>query len=537
MLNPSHYRMVFLIFDIQGLIPGNTFLLTRKKVLDDNFTNYWVPQWSFVATSTNQIVTVPFPNDSDTGFYLVVDYDLYQGPSPTINSPADNSTASGTIQVISALTDIFLATQAELFIDEKSFGTVTNGHAGWNVDTALLPNGYYTVDVRFLSQIPIIDNNGSNNVALWYSDAMLYNLNTSNFLAENVAPRGFTAEFGTVPFAFDTATSAVVNVKVFDATGTNLVWNTSVTNHAAGTCYPYWNLLDNAGNPVSLPSSGETVTYNVVVNAAPFVPSPGPSPGPDASSERDFSVHISTDPHAGRTAVFRNQYVASAPYGINDNQDDLLSGTIGAVWGAYPIHPFDMDGWERNMDSQATPRVFVVSSDFPYFYTVLTNQMTGQFLYICDAGGSSFGTGKDNTAAYVFSASTVAEQLGNSLQLDGPYGHRVRMAAIEGCTSATGNLNLAFGSPDGLDRNPAMSKSSFVGWATDIFYSGTWSANTPYEQQMKYWHLYWTYGGFFGGPGIQRANEQCLNDYNASLDIKIARRVKGSKAMTWIKTD
>jgi hypothetical protein len=51
----------FLIFDIQGLIPGNTFLLARKKVLDDNFRNYWAPQWSFTATASNQIVSIPFP--------------------------------------------------------------------------------------------------------------------------------------------------------------------------------------------------------------------------------------------------------------------------------------------------------------------------------------------------------------------------------------------------------------------------------------------------------------------------------------------
>jgi hypothetical protein len=104
---------------------------------------------------------------------------------------------------------------------------------------------------------------------MWTSDAMLYNLTTSNFFAQNVAPRGFTAEFGTVPFAFDTTEPAVVSVSVFNTNGV-LVWNTSVTNETAGTCYPYWNLLDNSGNPVPLPQHDEAITYNVEVTATPF---------------------------------------------------------------------------------------------------------------------------------------------------------------------------------------------------------------------------------------------------------------------------
>src|SRR5665213_1873827 len=195
----------WLNFDTYNLIPGNTYIIARKTILNNDFRLCWVPEWNFSATDTNQVFSIPCPNDSDMGFYRVVNYDLYQGPSPVITSPADNSTVSGIIQVTCALTDIFPADQASLFVDEINFGTVTNGVASWNLDTSLLANGPHSVDVQFLSEIPIVDDQGSNNIEMWTSDALLYSLTTSNFLAQNVAPRCFTAEFGTVPFAFDTA--------------------------------------------------------------------------------------------------------------------------------------------------------------------------------------------------------------------------------------------------------------------------------------------------------------------------------------------
>ncbi len=189
----------------------------------------------------------------------------------------------------------------------------------------------------------------------------------SKFSCTKLRPRCFTAEFGTVPFAFDTAAPAIVNVSIFDA-GSNLVWNTSVTNESAGTCYPYWNLLDNSGNPVPLPQVDEAVSYSVEVTATPFNNSPirPMTPGGGGAS-MSFPLSISTDPHAGHTAVFRNEY-GLFPLGINDNLDAVLNQTIGAVNFAYNVHPNDMDGWDRSMNAFASPFIFVNNSDLSIFF-------------------------------------------------------------------------------------------------------------------------------------------------------------------------
>ena len=524
-------------FDIHNLITGATYLITRKTGLNYDFRKNWVPEWSFSSAQTNQILAVPFPHDSDTGFYRIFNYDFYQGPSPVITSPADNSMVSGVIQVNCFLSDIFPAVQATLFVDEINFGTVTNGVASWNLDTTLLSNGPHAVDVQFLSEIPVIDDQGSNNIEMWTSDALLYNLNTSNFLAQNVAPRCFTAEFGTVPFAFDTAAPAIVNVSVFDA-GSNLVWNTSVTNTSAGTCYPYWNLLDNSGNPVPLPQGDGVVTYTVAVTASPHNNSPfAPMASGSGGASASFSMNISTDPHAGHTAVLRNQY-GIIPPGANDNLDAALNQTIGMVDFAYPIHPSDADGWDRGMNRFARPFVFGQNGDLPYFFNILTNQGTGQFMYVCDASGDSFGAGTFTLISDTFLDTQVANVLGNSLQMDNQqYRHRVRLADIEGCNSAKGDLNLAFGSPDGLDHYPAMGKSSFVGWTKFMQLNSSYLPDTIYVLQIKYWQSYWIDGGFDDNIGISHANYQCLQDAGASVDDQLARKIRGSKSMTWIKKD
>src|ERR1022692_4515171 len=502
----------FLKFDIRNLVPGDTYLLARKSVLDDNFTNYWVPQWSFNALDTNQITTVPFPNDSATGFYLVVDYDLCQGPSPTINSPADNSTVSGTIQVNASLTDIFPATQAQLFIDGKNFGTLKSGSMSFSVDTARLPNGSHTVELRVLSFIPFDPTTPS----AWFSSAIPYNLNTSNFLAENLAPRAFTSELGTVPFAFDTTEPATVSVNIFDNTGTNLVRNISVTNDPAGTCYPYWDLTDNALNPVPLPNPGEVMNYAVVVSATPLN-------APASASTRSFTVHIGTDAHAGRTAVFDIPYdVTRSALGFDAKMAAICNGTIGAVVGAYTVHPSDMDGWDRGINPNANPKTFNDDSEFPYFYTVLTNQMTGTFQFLADGDVDAFGSGPyaASTCTYIYYDVDIARVLGNSTNyVDEHYSHRVRLACIEACLTGGGLCNFAFGSPDDVDSDPALTQSCFVGWVTKRYITVPFLPDTLYGQVAKNWFGFWSNAGFDAGPGVRNANIITLNFFGAgSLD-------------------
>jgi hypothetical protein len=395
--------------------------------------------------------------------------------------------------------------------------------------------------------IPTLDDFGSNSMAPYYSSAVLHSLSTSNLLAENVAPRGFTAELGTVPFAFDTSVPAVVSVSVFDATGTNLVWNTSVTNSTAGTCYPYWSLLDNAGNPVPLPNQDEVITYRVVVSATTATSSSdsGTSFFQAGDSfntpDREFPVHISRDPHAGHTATFYNHFTfwVGSVVGINESLDDICFYIWSAVCNSYTLHPWDSDGYDRSMNLNAAPKVFSQLSDFPnFFYDVLTNQSTGQFVYMCHSDGYSFGSGTFNDCTYNFYDVSVAPALGNSLNNnDDNYAHRVRMAELDGCYSGLHSLNYAFGSPDALNQKPGMTKSAFLGWATYGVTTGTWLPNTPFMDQIQYFHFYWTDMGQEGGPGIREAVNRTFDALGCGDSYKQARVVKGDPGLTWYKTD
>jgi hypothetical protein len=472
-----------------------------------------------------------------------VDYDLYQGPSPTITSPADNSTVSGTIQVNAALTDILPATQATLYVDGNNFGTLTNGPATWNLDTARLANGSHTVEARFLSWYPTVDDLGSNTIAPYSSSAVLYNLNTLNPLAENIAPRGgFTSGLGIMSLAFDTSMPAIVNIAVFDSTGTNLVWNTSGTNDAPGTFYAYWNLLDNWGNPVPLPGTDQVVTYNVMVTATPTGPA---SPSPDPTSlTRSFPVNISTDPHAGHTATFYNLWNSfEDALGRNTQMNYLAAGVAGAVQLAYTLHPNDYDGYDRGMNQNAKPWIFTQDTDFPYFFNVITNQLTGHIVYDCHASEYTFGASLGNTASYQFSFVVVANTLGNDQNdygathpLPGAYHHRVWVAEINGCNSASGKANYAFGSPDGLDQQQ-MTKSAFVGWSAYLLTFPWWFPNTSPDNQIRHWHDYWTDMGQDSNITIRAAGNRCFDDYYADDTWKTWWKVQGSQGVTWWKKD
>jgi hypothetical protein len=337
--------------------------------------------------------------------------------------------------------------------------------------------------------------------------------------------------------AFDTSMPATVNVSIYDSTGTNLVWITTGTNDVPGTFYTYWNLLDNSGNPVPLPDTDQVVTYNVTATATPTGPS---SP----SSTRSFPVHVGTDPHAGRTATFYNRFNAlQDALGRNAQMDYLVAGVAGAVQLAHTLHPCDYDGWDRAMNQNAMPWIFGQDTDFPYIYNVITNQATGHLVYLCHASTYTFGAGTWNTASYQFSFVNVANTLGNDLNdygathpIPGKYHHRVWVAEIDGCNSATGPGNYAFGSPDGLDQQQ-MTKSAYVGWTAYLINFPYWLPSSSPDKQIRYWHSFWTDMGQDSGIVIRTAGNQCFDAFGADAVWKTWWKVQGSQQVTWWKKD
>jgi hypothetical protein len=217
------------------------------------------------------------------------------GPSqPVFLSPQDNTTNSGILSVTTSFTSLYPIKSVDLFFDGEEMGITTNGHgaSGWTIDTAEHANGSHILEARYLTRrlgTPV------------YFSAVLTNLITSNPLAENITPRaGFTAGLGAMTFAFDTSMPALLNLYVYDSTGTNLLWYTSGTNTAPGTFTTYWNLQDNNGNPVSFSGQDQV---NITVTATPL--QEGDIRRMDALPplSRRFLVNVSSDTYAGDIAT------------------------------------------------------------------------------------------------------------------------------------------------------------------------------------------------------------------------------------------
>jgi hypothetical protein len=352
-----------------------------------------------------------------------------------------------------------------------------------------------------------------------------------------------------VAFAFDTADAAVVGVSVYDATGTNLVWNTTGTNTGPGTFTTYWDLKDNYGNPIPMPGVDQSTMYNVSVTTTPLEAGPLAIPmakGAGSGSSRFFSFSINNDdPYAGHAAVFRNLWSlwVDIPLGVNSVEAGVAQGPIAAITTSYVMHSVDPDGYDRSMNSTASPFVFKADEDMPYFYNVITNQATGHIIYICDASPYEFGSSVGYTCmSGSFGFVDVARTLGNPINSVRPlafeWGHRVRYAEIDGCKSAVlSAAGCSFGSPASLDHYQ-MTKSAYVGWRTMRWSSVYWwPFNSASDYQIKYLHDYWTDMGQDTGIPLRTAGNECFDDVGANVYWKNSWTVQGSPGLTWWKKD
>ena len=422
---------------------------------------------------------------SDPALLMVIDPTTYTNSSPVFLSLQDNTTVSGTISVDASFTSIFPIAQAELFIDQRDMGIITNGQAvsEWTVDTSQFPNGTNVVQLTYVAWLPTTDQDtGEPTIGPVPFSAYLTNLVTANALAENVSPRsGFTAGLPAMNFAFDTLAPAVLTLSMYDSTGTNLLWNTSGTNLTAGTWSTNWNMLDTNGNPVPMPGPDQATNFLAVVtsyslpDATPDIPLLGngsthPVPMGEGGTTVDIPIWVSGDPYAGQTAVLFNQYYTGYLFGsLNTLMNQIANDVMGDVLNAYTIHPQDWDGGDRSMLVTAEPYEFSSGDNGnsgSFLWNCFTNLPerweTGDYEYVCHASSTDFGGGTGQYFKYLFNYSDIGKALGNFPNA-GQYHHRVWCAEINGCNSATGDMNVYFGSPADL-MSRQMTLSSFVGW-------------------------------------------------------------------------
>jgi len=514
----------FLVFGLDNLTPGHEYLVTRKKVLDEDFTNYWVPEWAFTAAAIQQTITIPLPTDSDTGFFRIVDYDLYQGPSLTIVSPADNSTVSGTLQVRCTLTDIFQPVWAELYVDGNFHAQLEYGELSFNVDSAKLANGPHVFSVVLSSLIPI---DADSAFQAEYS-VSLSSVTTSNWFAAGNIPQAFTASLGAVPYPFETTTPAVCQLTVRDAFGGSVrtMW---FTNEFAGPFVATWDLTKDDTTPVDVPG-----TYTVTAIAWPFpeLPSNGvPIVFPTALHPRL---------HAGFTATFRAKLQSWDPFGFDSNYQSQLDDITSALYWSTRAYYSDPDGFVRTVNPSC-PSVFYQNSDLANYYTITTNLNTGHVIWVGHGGPNKIGSGDMTLITQDILLRDVAEAYGNAFNastgdyLFGAAGKRGRMryAELNGCNTANGNWCWAFGTPKrNLDADGNLVASTFCGWSVRTSTGGGWPwADTPYDRHVRSLQAFWSAMGI-DSPGIRNASHEAFYYYGDEGLIPYFKII-GSRNMTW----
>ena len=528
----------FLVFNIAGLIPGDTYLLTRKTVLDDNFTNYWVPQGEFVATASNQVVTIPQPSDSPTGFYLAVDWTLYQGPQPVLVSPTNNSTAGGTgVVVQGTLTDIFPPKSAQLLVDGVVVQTITSGRLRFTFDSTSVGNSSHTVRIVVTSQIWYDPTNGyitpspvDPTYSFPFDSATAANsVMTSNFLAISSAPYAATADYGQAVFGIDTSVRARVNLAISDGPTNTAFKHISVTNDSPGTISVAWDLTRDDSSAVPFPAR-----YYATITAQALTGGAGPQPA-DAGSNNTKVIWVSLVKfaHLGQLAVFRTEL---ENIGINGNQQDLAQAACDEEWNASLITPNDpADGLPRGPNPRNVV-VFHSNAEYLQFWTYATNSTQGEIEYVGHSRpeDGAFGSGDDAYGStHIIDPDEVEANLGNSYNSgDGSYSFNNRKAfvRIEGCSSGMAHMNWYFGTPD--TPKPGMSPSVWLGWNVSYIYHGAWGLlNSPFEKHIYDFQGWWNVNGF-GGVSVRTAIANSFGSMGHPEYIPY-RVVRGDQNMRW----
>ncbi len=113
--------------------------------VDTNGADGWSVSWDTATTGDGTVVLTATATDTggntaSDAITVTVDND---GPSVTITAPADGSTVSGSVLVVTDATDTVGVSQVEFFVDGTSIGVDSNGADGWSVNwsTSTSPDG------------------------------------------------------------------------------------------------------------------------------------------------------------------------------------------------------------------------------------------------------------------------------------------------------------------------------------------------------------------------------------------------------------
>jgi hypothetical protein len=228
-----------------NLVPGRAYVLSDKGSFQNDFTANWQPSLVFTASTASVTLTGSFLDDQS--YYLLWDYDLYNGPVIRMDSPLPGSTVSGKTVVSGSVADLLPDRVAELYVDNDFYRDITNGPLRFELDTRQFINGPHQITVVVRSQ-PFSD-------GFEASSSVSAEVNFSNAFSIVNLPPFFS---GAPTFDFNTTVPASYRLDVTSASGQPI--RTITGDKLAGPGQVYWDMNDNNGQPVA---SGEGYNFDL----------------------------------------------------------------------------------------------------------------------------------------------------------------------------------------------------------------------------------------------------------------------------------
>lgn len=455
---------------IANLTLGTEYILTDKLHLVPNIQEQWRPLETFTASATQMTFVGNFVEE--LSFFRVWDWNAYQGPVVWINTPTAGKTLSGRVQVFAEVEDIFPGRVAELYVDGDLVSAITNGPALFDLDTQQFTNGVHALDV-VVRTIPLTTNN------LEFASVASTSVTFSNFLSS--IDNGPFFSFGAPVLQFSTTGSADYSLEVLNEGGAILKTYQGTT--PGGVFQVIWDMTDNGGNSVPR-EAGYTFRMTATESSGA-----GGAAAAAAQSQVVIKSFAEGSFYAGYAFLLRNKLKFSSGQ-FEATEEEQMQRLDQYIFFADLFGP-DPAGTRHVLNDQ----VFVWQSDNQK--TTILNSIqrkdVGHVFYTGHGNVDQFGAGVNTIITTSIHANDVKNVLTNNYNVvAGTYAfsNPKRYVEIDGCSTSTGFLPLAFGIPKiNTDRRPNIARRSFFGWNNIIEFGWYASRYQKHVDDQNYiWH-------------------------------------------------
>jgi hypothetical protein len=503
-VDANHFSLLF-----SNLNPGSEYLLADKVELINELTLPWSPSLLFTADATSLTIIGSFTEPS--AFYSLWNLDQYSGPTVAIHSPASGSIVSGKVMVTGTVADILPDRVAELYVDGDFHSAITNGPLEIELDTQVFPNGDHSLDIVvrtvFLGE-EVLEFSGVGSIP---------SVTFSNFVT-SIDNGPF---FSTAPaLQFSTTGAAEYRLEILDEAGVLL--RTFEGTTPGGVLQLAWDLRNDAGNPVPGDAS---YTFKMTT----ITSEPGAAAAASTTNQVLFASFAEGSFEAGHAfLVYLKRNFLSQNIESRDRQ--LLNFIKGAIEYADLIGP-DPTGTRTALNDD----IFLWRSndERTNILSAIQRKDVGHIFYMGHGSPDAFGRGSDTIITTVITANEVRDTLTNVFNVaTRVYNFRnpKRYVEMDGCSTGTGDLPLAFGIPRfSTDRFPNIARRSYMGW-NNLIYSG-WATLSKYEQHVQTQNAYW-HSVEIDPLTIRQAITIAIIVNNYELDVsEIA--LHGSRLLKW----